>query len=107
MSNPNPTNEIADWLQDNLSEWLDGIHSHHKYKYFVLRCIIPHISFAGLNAMFEFVKEDGAVFMFLCPFGIIPHISSTGINAIYEFVKEDFDDDQLPFFNPGGTNSDN
>tara|TARA_R100001086_G_scaffold207869_1_gene123693 strand:- start:260 stop:529 length:270 start_codon:yes stop_codon:yes gene_type:complete len=58
MSNPNPTNEMADWLQDNLGEWLDCMHSHRKYKDFVLLCIMPHISSYGINAMFEFVKED-------------------------------------------------
>ena len=58
MSDPNPTTEMAYWLSDNLADWLELSHSQCQHKEFILRCIMPHISSYGINAMYEFVKGD-------------------------------------------------
>ena len=57
MSDPDATTEIAHWLSDNLADWLcdqsdDGV------EMFVNRCVLPHLSPYGVNAIYEFVKGD-------------------------------------------------
>jgi hypothetical protein len=37
---------------------------------------------------------------------MLPHISALGVNAIFQLVQQDFDEENLPFYNPGGTNGD-
>ena len=69
MSDPDATTEIAHWLSDNLADWLydqsdDGVlhqqsfESKERYETFVNRCVLPHLSPYGVNAIYEFVKGD-------------------------------------------------
>ena len=60
MSDPDATTEIAHWLDDNLAQWLYTIHPLPKYREFVRKCLLPHLSAYGVNSMYEFLKEDYA-----------------------------------------------
>ena len=58
MSSPNPTSLMADWLRDNLADWLRSLERKHDVDMFVQRCVLPHISSYGVNSMYEFMKDD-------------------------------------------------
>ena len=58
MSSPNPTSLMADWLSDNLADWLRSLERKHDVDMFVQRCVLPHISSYGVNSMYEFMKDD-------------------------------------------------
>jgi len=60
MSNPNPTSLMGDFLSDNLADWLRCLERQHDIDMFVKRCLLPHISWSGINSMYEFVQEDYA-----------------------------------------------
>ena len=76
MSDPNPTSLMADWLSDELADWLRNKDND---------------------------PRDMVTFVQKC---VLPHISSSGVNSMFEFLKEDYEDEDLPFYNPGGTNGD-
>ena len=58
MSSSNPTSLMADWLSDNLADWLRSLERKHDVDMFVQRCVLPHISSYGVNSMYEFMKDD-------------------------------------------------
>ena len=58
MSSPNPTSLMADWLSDNLADWLRSLERRHDVDAFVQRCVLPHLSSYGVNSMYEFMKDD-------------------------------------------------
>ena len=58
MSSPNPTSLMADWLSDNLADWLRSLERKHDVDMFVQRCLLPHLSSYGVNSMYEFMKDD-------------------------------------------------
>ena len=58
MSSPNPTSLMADWLSDNLADWLRSLERKHDVDMFVQRCVLPHISSYGVNSIYEFMKDD-------------------------------------------------
>ncbi len=85
MSNPQPTSQIADWLSENLPAWLDQPH-HPRYS--------TH-SYGGARSI-EMLHD-------LVNQCVLPHISAKGIHSMYEFIQEDYAAEELPFYNPGGT----
>ena len=59
MSSPNPTSLMADWLSDNLADWLHNEDDEPRDMVtFVQRCVLPHLSSYGVNSAYEFVKQD-------------------------------------------------
>ena len=59
MSNPNPTTEMAYWLDDNLAKWLskpddERYATHTEF----VRVLLPHISALGVNAIHQLVRQD-------------------------------------------------